>query len=380
MQYRQFGKSGVRVSALGFGMMRLPVIDGDAARIDVEKTRELVRYAADHGVNYFDTAYVYHREQSEIVTGRILKEEGLRDKVYLATKCPHWMAKTQSDLDGLLATELQRLDTDHIDMYLMHALHKERFTAMGKINYDKFLDQAKADGRIRFAGFSFHDDLATFKRIVDAYPWDFCQIQYNYLDENYQAGTEGLKYAAAKGLPVVIMEPLRGGRLTRPLPAELAAIWSRAEHKRSSADWALSWVLDHPEVAVVLSGMNTLDQVKENVAIADRAHPNTLTEAELKLYREVQAFFKERAKVTCTRCAYCMPCPQKITIPDLFDAYNDANIYDTRAKVDYARIKTNAGDPANCAECGRCEAQCPQHLPIRKHLKELDAYFSQPVK
>lgn len=380
MQYRKFGRHDINVSTLGFGMMRLPTIDGDAAKIDVEKTREMVRYAVANGVNYFDTAYVYHREQSEIITGRILKEEGLRDKVYIATKCPVWLAKTQADLDGLLAKELEKLQTERIDMYLLHALNKERFPALIDLNFGEFLDRAKTDGRIRCAGFSFHDDLATFKQIIDSYDWDFCQIQYNYLDENYQAGTEGLKYAVAKGIPVIVMEPLRGGRLTRPRPAELDAIWNKAAHPRSSADWALSWVLNDADVVTTLSGMGTLEQVKENIAIVDRALPNSLTADELKLYDEVKAFFKERAKITCTRCAYCMPCPQKISVPDLFDAYNDVHIYNSRATANYERMKNFMGDPATCIECAQCEEQCPQHLPIRKHLKEISEYFSAPAK
>lgn len=358
-------------------MMRLPVIDNDQAKIDEDKTRAMVEYAVAHGVNYIDTAWPYHREQSEPVVGRILKG-GLRDRVYLATKNPVWLVNSRADFDKYLGEQLAKLQTDHIDMYLLHALGKERWSKMLEYNFADFLDRAKADGRIRYAGFSFHDDLATFKTIVDAYNWDFCQIQFNFMDERFQAGLEGLRYAAAKGMAVVIMEPLRGGRLVRNVHPDVQAIWDRTGTRRKPADWALRWVWNHPEVTLVLSGMGELDQVVENVATASTATVGGLSAAELAAFEEIKAFYRARTMVACTQCEYCQPCPQKIVIPHYFGVWNDAAMYDLRSDYakNYERMKQNFGDPSACAECGQCEEACPQHLPIRKHLKELHAYFS----
>lgn len=377
MQYRKFGRHNVEVSQLGFGMMRLPIIDGDAAKIDEEKTREMVRYAVEHGVNYIDTAWPYHREQSELAVGRILKD-GLRDKVYLATKNPVWLVNSRADFDKYLGEQLKKLQTDHIDMYLLHALSEERWPKMLEYGFADFLDKAKADGRIRFAGFSFHDDLPLFKKIVDAYDWDFCQIQYNFMDEDYQAGTEGLQYAAAKGMAVVVMEPLRGGRLVKNVHPDIQALWDHTGTQRKPADWALRWVWNHPEVTLLLSGMGEPEQMVENVATADVATANGLTAGEIKAFEDIKEFYRSRTMVPCTACDYCQPCPQKIVIPQLFGAWNDAEMYGLRADMakNYGRMKENNGDPETCAECGQCEEACPQHLPIRKHLKELHAYFS----
>jgi predicted aldo/keto reductase-like oxidoreductase len=370
MQYRKFGSLDFKVSALGFGMMRLPVIDGDYGKIDVEKTAEMVRFAVESGVNYIDTAYNYHREQSEVVVGEILKD-GLRNKVYLATKCPTWLVNERSDFDKYLDIQLERLQTDHIDMYLMHSLNKKRWPVLVDADVFDFLTAAKKDGRIRNAGFSFHDDLATFKPIVDSYEWDFCQIQLNFMDEYFQAGIEGLRYAHSKGLAVVIMEPLRGGRLVKRVPEEVRSIYEAAEVKRTPADWGLRWVWNHPEVSVVLSGMGEMREVQENVRTAETAFPNSLTEADLQMFEKVKEAYRKRTKVACTGCEYCMPCPQGIRIPGIFEAYNDASIYGTLEGFSYERMVEHLGDPAACAECGNCEQACPQGLPIRRHLKEI---------
>lgn len=370
MQYRKFGSLDFKVSALGFGMMRLPVIDGDYGKIDVEKTAEMVRFAVESGVNYIDTAYNYHREQSEVVVGEILKD-GLRNKVYLATKCPTWLVNERSDFDKYLDIQLERLQTDHIDMYLMHSLNKKRWPVLVDADVFDFLTTAKKDGRIRNAGFSFHDDLATFKPIVDSYEWDFCQIQLNFMDEYFQAGIEGLRYAHSKGLAVVIMEPLRGGRLVKRVPEEVRSIYEAAEVKRTPADWGLRWVWNHPEVSVVLSGMGEMREVQENVRTAETAFPNSLTEADLQMFEKVKEAYRKRTKVACTGCEYCMPCPQGIRIPGIFEAYNDASIYGTLEGFSYERMVEHLGDPAACAECGNCEQACPQGLPIRRHLKEI---------
>ncbi|HHY69238.1 MAG TPA: aldo/keto reductase [Bacillota bacterium] len=373
MQRRKFGMYDFCVSALGFGCMRLPVIDNQQDKIDVEKTDEMIRYAIDHGVNYVDTAFNYHRGQSEIVVGDILKKDGYREKVYLATKCPTWLIEEHQDFDKYLNIQLEKLQTDHIDMYLMHSLNKERWESIAKSDVFTFLDKAKKDGRIGYAGFSFHDDVETFKTIVDAYHWDLCQIQYNYMDEYYQAGTEGLRYAASKNLAVVIMEPLRGGLLVRNVPEEVKRIFAESGVERSPADWALRWVLNHPEVTLALSGMGNLDEVKENIETAKTALPNSLTDEELKVYEKVKAFYRGRMKINCTKCEYCMPCPENISIPNLFEMYNEACIFGTLDDLrrGYQRIVENYGDPANCAECGQCEEACPQNLPIREYMKEI---------
>ncbi len=372
MQRRKFGAHDFDVSALGFGCMRLPVIDNQPDKIDEDKTGEMIRYAVDNGVDYVDTAFNYHREQSEVVVGRILKD-GYRDRVNLATKCPTWLIEKHGDFDRYLDTQLSKLQTDHIDMYLLHSLGKERWGVLVEADVFRFLDRAKQDGRILNAGFSFHDDVDTFKAIVDSYDWDFCQIQYNYMDENFQAGTEGLKYAAGRNLAVVIMEPLRGGRLVQNVPDEVRGIMARSGVSRTPADWALRWVWNHPEVSVVLSGMGELKQVNENIETACTALPNSLTDEELALFDEVKAFYRGRVQVDCTGCEYCMPCPQGISIPNLFETYNEAHIYSTldRLANNYERLTKNYGDPANCAECGQCEEACPQHLLIREHLKQI---------
>lgn len=374
MQRRKFGFHDFDVSALGFGCMRLPVIDNQPDKIDEAKTAEMIYYAVDNGVDYIDTAYSYHREQSEVVLGRILKE-GYRDKVNLATKCPTWLIENREDFDKYLDIQLTRLQTDRIDMYLMHSLNKDRWNNLLKNDVFSFIESAKQDGRIRYAGFSFHDDLATFKSIVDAYDWDFCQIQYNYMDEKFQAGTAGLKYAAAKNLAVVIMEPLRGGRLVRNIPAEVKEIMERSGKNRTAADWALRWVWNHPEVTLVLSGMGKLDEVKQNIETAGTALPNSLTQEELEMFEQVKAAYRKRIRIDCTACEYCLPCPQDIVIPKLFDQYNDAFMYNTMDGFAqrYDWIVENWGNPEDCIECGQCEEACPQNLPIRELMKEISS-------
>ncbi|MDI6893739.1 MAG: aldo/keto reductase [Bacillota bacterium] len=374
MLRRKFGSQGFEVSILGFGMMRLPVVDDDPAKIDEEKTAEMVSYAVEHGVDYIDTAYSYHREQSEVVVGRLLGG-GYRERVKLATKCPTWLVKSHEDFDRYLDIQLERLQTDHVDVYLMHGLTVERWKTLVKADVFRFFERARADGRVQHAGFSFHDSLEVFKAIVDAYPWDLCQIQFNYMDEHFQAGIEGLGYAGGKGLAVVVMEPLRGGSLTKNVPPEVQAIWDRAPVKRTPAEWGLRWVWNHPQVTVVLSGMSTMEQLAENIRTAGTALPNSLTGEELALVEEVRAAYRRRTKVDCTHCGYCTPCPQGISIPDLFGLYNDASVYGSLGELarHCDRVKERLGDPASCAECGQCESACPQGLPIPQYLKEMVA-------
>lgn len=377
MQYRKFGRLGFEVSALGFGCMRLPVIDGDVSKIDEAEAMRMLRYAIDQGVNYVDTAYGYHGGKSESFVGRAL-QDGYRERVKLATKCPVWLAETHEDYDRLLNEQLERLQVDYIDLYLLHALSKERWQEAYNLRVLDFLRRAQADGRIKHVGFSFHDDLAAFKEIVDAFDWDFCQIQLNYMDQDYQAGMEGLRYAAAKGLAVVIMEPLRGGRLTKNVPPEVQAIWEQAPIKRTPAEWALRWVLNQPEVTVVLSGMSTMEQVVENLRVAGEAGPNSLTEEELTIINQAKEFYLSRTKVKCTGCDYCMPCPAGVTIPQLFTLYNEASIYNLDPDVvarNYGRMVEEGKGADQCVECGQCEAACPQGITIRSHLKDIHAAF-----
>ena len=377
MLYRTLGNTGQELSILGFGCMRLPLIDGKHHQIDEEKAARLLHYAIDHGVNYIDTAYPYHSAiplqegMSEIFLGKAL-QNGYRDHVYLATKLPSWLIKSRSDMDYYLDQQLARLKTDHIDFYLLHAMNSRYWHNLKELGVLEFLDSALADGRIKYAGFSFHDKLEVFKEIVDAYNWSFCQIQYNFMDEEYQAGRKGLEYAAAKGLGIVIMEPLRGGSLTR-IPDTIQSVWDKADVKRSPVEWALRFVWNHPSVNVVLSGMNELEHVIENIKIAGEAYPDSLTDDEKGLIEETKNIYRSRTKVDCTNCRYCMPCPNGVNIPGNFSLLNIASMYDDikGAKVNYGFLKAGKSDAANCIECGICEELCPQHIPIREQLLEV---------
>jgi hypothetical protein len=378
MLYRTFGNTGEKLSVLGFGCMRLPVIDGQQHRIDEENATQMLHYAIDHGVNYIDTAYPYHAEvpmqkgMSEVFVGKAL-QNGYRDRVSLATKLPSWLIKSREDMDDYLNQQLERLQTDHIDFYLLHSMNTGHWKNLKELDVFDFLNSALADGRIRYAGFSFHDELDLFKEIVDAYNWSFCQIQYNYMDEKYQAGLEGLEYAAAKGLGIVIMEPLRGGSLTTNIPDSIQAVWDKADVKRSPAEWALRFVCNHPAVHVVLSGMSEMAHVRENIRIAEQALPESLTEKEKRLIEEAKAIYRQRTKVDCTECRYCMPCPSGVDIPGNFSLLNSAFMYDNipGAKQRYGFLKLGKSDAAKCIGCGICEEACPQHIPIREKLLEV---------
>lgn len=381
MLYRKFGKTDEMVSVLGFGCMRLPIIGKDPTNINEDQAMSMIRYAIDAGVNYVDTAYPYHGTgflqggASEPFVAKVLKN-GYRKRVNLATKLPSWLIKTRADMDKYLNEQLERLDTDVIDFYLVHSLNKDVWPVLKAAGINEFLDQAIKDGRIRYAGFSFHDQINLFKEIVDYYDWSFCQIQYNYLDEDYQAGTEGLKYAAQRGLGITIMEPLRGGNLVR-LPEQAKTAIDQGEIKRTPAEWALRWVWNHPEVSVVLSGMTTMDQVVENIKVAQEAQADSLTAKEAAIVDEAKRLFKERIKVNCTACAYCMPCPVGINIPTYFSVYNDYWMFDEApaAKQRYEFLSKMASPASKCVECGRCETHCPQEIAIRKELKNVKELF-----
>ncbi len=379
--YRKFGKTAEMVSVLGFGCMRLPIIGNDPTNIDEDQAIRMIRYAIDSGVNYVDTAYPYHGTgfdrggASEPLVAKALKD-GYRQRVNLATKLPSWLIQTRGDMDKYLNEQLQRLATDTIDFYLVHALNGAVWPGLKEAGIAAFLEQAVRDGRIRYAGFSFHDKLPVFKGIVDDCDWSFCQIQYNYLDEYYQAGREGLEYAAKKGLGVTVMEPLRGGNLVR-LPAEAKAVADRADVPRTPAEWALRWLWNHPEVSVVLSGMTAMEQVVENIRVAQDARANSLTAKEAAIIDEMKQIFKTRIKVNCTACEYCMPCPQGINIPGCFLTFNDYWIFDAtpEARQRYAIWSNFAAPASKCVECGQCESHCPQGIAIREELKKVAELF-----
>ena len=371
MQYRTFGKLDWKSSVLGFGAMRLPIVDNDPAKINEPQATEMIRYAIDHGVNYIDTAHPYHGGQSESFLGRALCG-GCREKVKLATKLPSWFIKASGDFDRYFSEQLKRLQTDRIDLYLLHGLNKEYWTSLRRLRVLDWAQDRIRKGLIGHLGFSFHDTFDVFKEIVDAYDdWSFCQIQYNYMDVDYQAGTRGLKYAADKGLAVVIMEPLRGGQLAKNPPQPVAGLWKTAQRSRTPADWGLQWVWNHPEVSVVLSGMSTMQHVIENVASADRSKAGSLTEEELTLIDRVRDVYRELAPIPCTNCKYCMPCPNGVNIPRILEIYNDAGMYndDRVARVAYQWVdKEQRAD--RCIECGQCEDRCPQDIPITQWLKK----------
>ena len=383
MLYRRMKKTGDELSILGFGCMRLPQKRGmpGQGKIDGKRATAQIRYVIDRGANYIDTAFLYHMGGSESFLGLALRE-GYRDKVRLATKLPIPSIKAFEDMSHLLSIQLDKLATDRIDYYLLHNLHRSSWDKMKMLGALKFLEMAKKEGRIVNAGFSFHGDIDTFKEIVDAYDWSCCQIQYNYLDEKNQAGTEGLKYAANKGLGVIVMEPLRGGHLAGKVPDEVQAIWNEGDVKRSPAEWALRWVWNHPEVTVVLSGMNDEAHIDENLRIADKALPNSLTEKELTLISRVEAAYRKLTKAGCTGCGYCMPCPSGVEIPGCFEAYNISHMLNAKqgARMAYITLASDVAraEPAYaslCKECGKCVEKCPQHLPIPELLKEVSKEF-----
>jgi len=375
MLYRAMPKNGDELSILGYGCMRLPE---KGARIDQVRAKAQLHRAIDAGVNYLDTAAFYHMGGSEPFLGAALSD-GYRAKVKLATKLPYWLVKTRSDMDGLLGVQLGKLRTSHIDYYLVHNLRAEGLERMLGLGLGDFVAKARADGRIVNIGFSAHVPTAEFKAIVDGFEWDFCQIQYNFLDTESQAGTEGLKYAASKRLGVIVMEPLRGGMLARK-SRKVQAVWDSAEVKRSPAAWALRWLWDQPEVTVVLSGMNDMQQVDENLRLAGEATPGCLSAEERRLVGKAVDAYHGAMKVGCTGCGYCMPCPEGIDIPAHFQAYN----YKYMAggignwRINYLALLGGGLEGktwvpvSSCAGCGACKEACPQHIEVPEKLKEAE--------
>ncbi|HEY33383.1 MAG TPA: aldo/keto reductase [Dehalococcoidia bacterium] len=372
MQYRQFGKLDWKVSALGFGAMRLPVINNEQTNVDEPEAIRMIRYAIDHGVNYLDTAYPYHGGNSERIVGRALKD-GYREKMKLATKLPVRMCESADDFDRFFNEQMERLDTDKIDFYLLHGLNGRSWPKVRDIGILRWAEEKMAAGRFDYLGYSFHDEFDVFKEIVDAYDWTFCQVQYNYMDIETQAGRKGVEYAANKGLAVVVMEPLRGGKLGKQ-PEPVMKVWESVPQKRTPAEWALLWVLDQPETSVALSGMSTMEQVVENVQIASRSAPGMLTDQELALYDRVREAYQGLSPIPCTSCGYCLPCPNGVEIPRIFQIYNDAIMYEDMriGRFYYRGGRLEDGQRADqCTECGECMDACPQEIPIPDWLKKV---------
>jgi len=378
MNYRK-DRYGNDISILGFGCMRFP---RKAGMLDMKETEKEIMAAIEQGVNYFDTAYIY--PGSEAALGEILEKNGVRDKVYIATKLPHYLIKSREKMDTLFAEELKRLRTDHVDYYLMHMLADvetwERLKVLGIIEW---LAEKKKNGQIRQVGFSYHGNSEMFCKLIDAYDWDFCQIQYNYMDEHSQAGRRGLYYAYEKQIPVVIMEPLRGGKLVKRLPAEAVKLFENYPTKHTPAQWAFRWLWNQKEVTCVLSGMNSMEMLQDNINTASSVEIGELGPEEEALLKQVVCAINAKMKVGCTGCGYCMPCPKNVDIPGTFSAYNrrysEGKFW---GLVDYAMstaIRKNSTAASNCIGCGKCEQHCPQHIEIRKNLQDAVKELEVPI-
>jgi predicted aldo/keto reductase-like oxidoreductase len=378
MNYRVNPKNGDKLSILGFGCMRF-------AKDEKEVEKEII-HAIENGVNYFDTAYIY--PNSEAILGRVLAK-GYRDRVKVATKLPPYLVKKYEDLDKIFNTELERLQTDHIDYYFMHMLTDvniwKRLVDLGIL---KWIEEKKQKGQIINIGFSYHGGKEEFIKLVDIYDWEFCMIQYNYLDEHNQAGRSGLEYASSKGLPVMVMEPLRGGKLVTNLPKEVYDIWDNAYVKRSPAEWAFRWIWNHKEVTVVLSGMNSMEMIDQNIKAASDSEANAFTDADFDLFKRVRKILDDKIKVPCTGCNYCMPCPKGVDIPTCFSCYNDREIEGKISAfskyIMQTSIRSETHNASLCVQCGKCESHCPQKIAIRDELakvsKTMEGFYYKPIK
>lgn len=363
------------VSRLGYGCMRFPVVEGDNARIDKEKAAPLLIHAIEQGVNYIDTAYPYHEKTSEAFVGEVLKAYNIRGRVNLATKLPCWLVKEPEDFQKILDEQLKNLKTDHIDFYLLHSLDLKTYRKMEDLGVLKFLDEIKEKGIVKNVGFSFHDEYVAFVEIIESYNWDFCQIQLNYMDTDYQAGLKGYKLAEEKHIPVVIMEPLKGGRLSNP-PKEVLELKNKVT-KNSPSQLALKYPLSLKNVMTVLSGMNTKEQIDENIETASAVEPGKLTDEEREFYQKAKAEYKKRERIGCTGCEYCMPCTVEINIPKVFTLWNKAYLYDeeTESKKAYQKYLKDGITPEKCIQCKKCERECPQNLKIVEGLKQAHKYL-----
>lgn len=376
MRYRPVTSEKWQCSVLGFGCMRLPVFD-NVKDIDEEQATSMLRYAIQNGINYIDTAYPYHGGNSEVFLGKALKD-GLRNKVKLVTKMPSWLINSEKDFDQYFNEQLERLQTDYIDIYLLHAMNRNRFALLKSLNVFEWLEKAKKNGKIRSIGFSFHDDYDAFIEIVDAYPWDVCQIQYNLMDVNANPGKAGLEYAHAKGLSVIVMEPLRGGDLTRVIPPAIQDLWDQMPTKKSPAYYALQWVWSHKEVSVVLSGMSNISQIMENIIYANDSEVGKLTSEENNIIDKIRQTYEIIKPLNCTKCGYCQPCPNEVNVPYLFDLYNEISIYGVYDKARFGyNFLPEENRPTHCDGCGRCLDLCPQQIKIPEMIQKIRAIFEE---
>lgn len=385
MQYR-IDKKGDKISVLGFGIMRIPRING-TREIDYDKSKEMIDYAYANGINYYDTAYSYDGGKNEEVLGQAV--EPFRDKIKIATKLPVYGCRKNEQFDNFFNKSLSRLRTDYVDYYMLHSLiDYEQYTFLKNLGIEKWMNDKKESGQVKSMGFSFHGKCEDFKKIIDSYDWDFCQIQYNYWDIYYQAGREGLLYAASKGIPVIVMEPLRGGAIIDKQPQEALDIFKEIDAKRTMASWGLKWVFNHEQVLTVLSGMSTMEQLVENIEIADNTMINSLIQDESNAYERARLSVIKLQQIACTGCGYCMPCPYGVDIPACFSVYNEVKVFKVKGKrVKYIStiggLSKNAGFASKCVKCGACESKCPQNLKIIDGLisvkKELELPFMKPV-
>jgi len=378
--YRELGSTNEKVSILGLGAMRLPIINEQASFIDEEESAAMLKYAIEHGVNYIDTAYPYHDGSSEVFLGKFFHENpALREKVHLATKMPSWLINKKEDMDYYLKKQLKNLKSNQIDFYLLHSLKADYWKNLEKLGVLDFLDSAKEQGIVKYTGFSFHGEVDLFMEIMDAYDWDVCQLQFNYMDENYQAGREGLRYAADQGVGIIVMEPLRGGCLASNIPPEVQEIWDLADEPKSPVEWALKYVWDFPEINVVLSGMSTLEQVQENIQLAEEGLPHSLTRNDKEIIKEVKMTYRDKIVVDCNECGYCMPCPQGVDIPCNFRFLNFAHMFNdpNGPQMQYHALMNKEQRASHCNECGECENICPQMINIKEKLKNVAETFEK---
>ena len=379
MKYRKFGKLDWQVSVLGFGVMRLPLIDNNQAQINEPEAMKMIHYAIDNGLNYIDTGYFYHGGQSEVFVGKALKG-GYQAKVKVATKMPCFAVKSADDFDRFFDEQLKRLDMPKIDFYLLHGLGAASWHRLRDLGIINWAEKKMAHGYFDNFAFSFHDEYPAFKEIIDSYDnWAFAQVQYNYMDVNRQAGIQGVKYANAKNLGVVVMEPLRGGVLAKKPPESVAKVWE-ATQQMSLAEWGLQWLWDQPEISVVLSGMSTMEQVQENMAAAERSEVGKFNQADLNLFERVREAYKNLYPIPCTGCRYCMPCPNDVAIPSIFEIYNDGVAYNVanwgRGRYIDSLLDGRRGD--SCVQCNICVDACPQKIDIPDWLEKIHALLGTP--
>ncbi|MBN2259920.1 MAG: aldo/keto reductase [Clostridiales bacterium] len=381
MKYRKVAKNGDELSVLGYGCMRLPT---KAGRIDKDRALSQIRGAIDRGVNYIDTAYPYHAGESESFLGKYVLKDGYREKVKVATKLPVFLVKKNEDMMKYFEKQREKLQIEIIDYYLLHMLNGDSWAAMKSLGIISFMDQLKKDGKIFNMGFSFHGKVEDFKKIIDDYDWDFCQIQLNILDENYQAGIEGLNYASERDIAVIIMEPLRGGQLVKMIPKEVKKLWDTADVKYTPAEWALRWLWNLPNVTMILSGMNVEEHIDENIKIAGIVEPDHLTEKELEIINQVKEQYQKLLEIDCTGCGYCSVCPAGINIPYAFQTYNNAKMFSKMQHLGmYAGVvgltKEVPKWTTTCLDCGLCESHCPQFIPIRQEFKKVQSTIETPI-